>query len=63
MILVRPGLRYGSEGNLLRVILLCAAWVAVLAGAAVTGPPADEGGTTVQLIYHSDTRGYYLPCG
>ena len=36
---------------------------AVLASAAMLQPSAGEAGGVVQLVYHSDTRGYYLPCG
>jgi hypothetical protein len=38
-------------------------FAAVLAG--VVGPhlAAADSVDTVQLVYHSDTRGYFLPCG
>lgn len=42
------------------IIVLCAV---VLAGAYSPSSSDDAGLKTVQLVYHSDTRGYYLPCG
>ena len=27
------------------------------------GQTPDSGVRTIQLVYESDTRGYYLPCG
>jgi hypothetical protein len=35
----------------------------VMLAAALPAPPAKTGQTTVQIVYESDTRGYYLPCG
>ena len=30
---------------------------------AETAPAKDAGGLPFQLVYNSDTRGYYRPCG
>ena len=30
---------------------------------APTGAPGEKGERTVQIVYESDNRGYYLPCG
>ncbi|UCH82701.1 MAG: hypothetical protein JSW50_09480 [Candidatus Latescibacterota bacterium] len=46
----------------MRIITLFAVVSAALAAASPV-PSADEAGNTIQLVYHSDTRGYYLPCG
>ncbi|UCG52496.1 MAG: hypothetical protein JSW58_02795 [Candidatus Latescibacterota bacterium] len=37
--------------------------IAVVAVVAAVGRGADDSLRTVQFVYHSDTRGYYLPCG
>ncbi len=43
------------------VALMCTTGLAARSG----GPQAPGGGraASVQLVYHSDTRGYFRPCG
>ena len=41
-------------------------WVALLVSTAVSSAShqtTEAGRHAVQLVYESDTRGYYLPCG
>jgi hypothetical protein len=41
-----------------------AALVALVAVAAVhVWADSQQGYKSIQLVYHSDTRGYYRPCG
>ncbi len=49
-----------SDLKIITIIVLCAA---VLAGMSPPSSSEDVGMNTIQLVYHSDTRGYYLPCG
>jgi hypothetical protein len=43
---------------------MAAAVVAISAFTALAVHSSDRGGyKSFQLVYHSDTRGYYRPCG
>jgi hypothetical protein len=42
------------------IVVLCAA---VLIGLSAPPLSTETGANTIQFVYHSDTRGYYLPCG
>ncbi len=42
------------------IVVLCAA---LLVGLSAPPQSAETGLNTIQFVYHSDTRGYYLPCG
>lgn len=44
-------------------LVLWVSWVALTAMPGASLRAADTGTRTVQLVYESDTRGYYLPCG
>ena len=35
----------------------------ILPASAIQTHTADPGARTVQIVYESDVRGYYLPCG
>jgi len=56
-----PGL-FEKEGVSMRGFLLVvlAAVTAVTAALGMLGEPGER---AVQIVYESDTRGYYLPCG
>ena len=38
-------------------------FLAILSASAFQHETADPGARTVQIVYESDTRGYYQPCG
>ena len=42
------------------LLVVLAAATAVSAALGILGEPGDR---AVQIVYESDTRGYYLPCG
>jgi hypothetical protein len=47
-----------------RAVMAAAAVVMIPVLAALAGQSYDRGGgRSFQLVYHSDTRGYYRPCG
>lgn len=53
-----------------RTVVLNHRWIitltaGVIAAVAMFGETAESQGTykSFQLVYHSDTRGYYRPCG
>jgi hypothetical protein len=43
--------------------LLVAALVAAALGSAQSPPPTGQPEPDVRLVYESDTRAYYRPCG
>ena len=50
-------------GIMRKISAIITAVAAVVGVAALTPGRADESGRKFQLIFHSDTRAYYLPCG
>lgn len=58
-----PGMQCGNEVNQLKYMILSLLVTAVMAGGFGAGSSTGDGDRVIQLVYHSDTRGYYLPCG
>ena len=56
-----PGL-FEKEGVSMRGFLLVV-FATVTAVCASLGMLGESGERVVQIVYESDTRGYYLPCG
>ena len=38
-------------------------WFFIMVSTSPLAQTPDSGARTIQLVYESDTRGYYLPCG
>lgn len=46
-----------------RILFPLAAAAALVSLGAGEGPASDPAADTIAFVYHSDTRGYYRPCG
>ena len=65
--LTRPLLSFDSYCRLIEERSLILSFLSILfvilSAPAVLRQTADAGTRPVQIVYESDTRGYYLPCG
>ena len=54
---------FDNEDKPLKSIVPLVVFLFFLSGVSALSQAPDLGKRTVQLVYHSDTHGYYLPCG